>query len=170
MSAFTSRLSHEFIEPVLEAVFEAEAKRIRFPQIPNGMQAQQLKIDYVSPLSMMQKRSHGLATTRQFLGEIMQIGQMAQVVPKVAEVFDKLKMDGYVDVAGEAYDVDHRIIESDENVQKIRQARAQMQMQMMQQQQQMQQAQVSADVLAKGSKAPEEGSPTEQMIKQGRRR
>jgi hypothetical protein len=46
----------------------------------------------------------------------------------------------------------------------------QMQMAQMKQQQQLQAAQVGADVIAKGSKAPEKGSPVEQAANMGRRR
>ena len=168
MSAFTSRLSHEFIEPVLESIFEAELARFRLPKVPEGMEQQQLRIDFVSPLAMMQKRSHGLATTRQFVAELVELGQIAQFVPRAAMIFDKLNFDGYINVSGEAYDVDSRIITSDEEVKKIREARAQMQMQQLQAQQQLEQTKVSADVMAKGIKAPEKGSPVDQATK-GRR-
>lgn len=161
MSAFTSRLAHEFIEPVLEAVFEAEVARAGFDDMPNGIESSDLRIDFVSPLAMMQKRSHGLATTRQFINEMIEVGQLAAVVPKAAEIFDKLNLDGYIDVAAEAYDVDSRIITEESQVKEIRAARAQMMMAQMQQQQQLQAAQVGADVVAKTSKAPEKGSPIE---------
>lgn len=171
MSAFTSRLAHEFIEPVLEAVFEYELDRGNLPELPDGLADKPLKIDYVSPLAIMQKRAHGLANTRQFVAEIVEIGQLANFVPSAAQIFDKLNLDGYIDVAGEAYDVDTRIITSDQKVQQIRDARMKMQLQQMQQQQQLQAAQVGAEVIAKGSKAPEKGSPVEQAEKAlGRRR
>lgn len=170
MSAFTSRLAHEFIEPVLEAVFEGEVDQGRFDELPQGLEQQALKIDFVSPLAMMQKRSHGLSTTKQFLQEVLSLAELAQVIPAAAQVFDKLNLDGYVEVSGEAYDVDSRIITTDSEVKKIREMRLQLKMEQMEQEQQMRQAQLSADIMQKGSKTPEKGSPVEQSINQQNRR
>ena len=167
MSSFTSRLAHEFIEPVLEALFEEEVTLARFEPMPSGMDEQALKIDFVSPLAMMQKRSHGLSTTKQFLSEVIALAELAKIIPSVAQIFDKLDIDEYVAVVGEAFDVDDRIIKSDEEVKEIRKIRLQQQMQQMQREQQMQEAQLSADIMSKGSKAPEKGSPSERTMNQG---
>ncbi len=166
MSAFTSRLAHEFIEPVLEAVYQEELKMGRLESIPQGMENENLNIDFVSPLAMMQKRAHGLGTTKQFITEILAIAELAQIIPSAATVFDVIDIDKYVTIIGESFDVDDRIIKTDEEVKKIREERLKLQLQQMQQEQQMQQAQLSADVMAKGSKAPEKGSPVERSMNQ----
>ena len=155
MSAFFSRLAHEFIEPVLEAVFDLEIETMRMPPNPPSVSEQALKIDFISPLAMMQKRSHGLNSTKQFLGEIL---SFAEISP---QIMDKINTDGYVDVAGEAYDVDHRIIFGDDHVKQVREMRAQMQMQQMERENQLKEAQVGAQTYTATTKAPEKGSPAE---------
>lgn len=163
MSAFFSRLSHEFIEPVLEAMFDTEVLSMRMPTPPPEGAGSALKIDFVSPLAMLQKRAHGFNTTKQFLAEIL---AMAEISPSI---LDKVSIDKYVEIAAESYDVDEGVIVSDEEVKKIREARAQMQMQQIQQQQQVEQAKANAQVYGATSKAPEKGSPAESAAKGGRR-
>ncbi|MDD4574427.1 MAG: portal protein [Sphaerochaeta sp.] len=157
MSAFFSRLAHEFIEPVLEAVFDLEVETTRMPAPPPSLSEKQLKIDFISPLAMMQKRSHGLNTTKQFLGEILGIAEISPTI------MDKINTDGFVDVAGESYDVDHRIIRGDDEVNKLREVRMQMQMQQMERENQLKEAQVGAQTYTATTKAPEKGSPADKQ-------
>ena len=160
MSAFFSRLANEFIEPVLESVFEDEIRYARMPEVPQGLDGNQLGIDFISPLAMLQKRAHELNSTKQYLGEILNIAQIAP------SVMDKINIDAYAEIAGDAYNVDHRIIRIDAEVAKIRQARADMQMQQLKQEQQMAQTKAQSQAYTATSKAPEKGSPVEKQMKQ----
>jgi hypothetical protein len=164
MSSFVSRLSHEFIEPVLEAVYQQEMSSQNLSPAPNGMEDGQLKIDFVSPLAMLQKRGRSLNTTKQFLSEILAI---AEVSPSV---LDKLDMDAYIEIAADGYDVNETVVRNAEEVNKIREARAQMQMQQMQFQQQIEAAKAGAQTYGATSKAPEKGSPAEATTSGGARR
>ena len=161
MSSFFSRLAHEFIEPVLEAVFDLEVETTRLPAPPISLSAKQLKIDFISPLAMLQKRSHGLNTTKQFLGEILGIAEIAPTI------MDKINTDGFVDVAGESYDVDHRIIRGDDEVAKMREIRMKMQMEQMQRENQIEEAKAGAQAYGATTKAPEKGSLVDRQMNEG---
>lgn len=162
MSSFFSRLAHEFIEPVLEALvdLEMEATRLPAPSIDVALEGGQLKIDFISPLAMLQKRAHGLNTTKQFLSEILQI---AEIGP---EILDAINLDGFVKVSGEAYDVDERITRTDEEIKSIREARAQMQAQLAERQMRLEEAKAGAQVYRDTSKGADERSPAAQVGKQ----
>ena len=164
MSAFFSRLAHEFIEPVLEAVFDLEVETMRMPTNPPSISEESLKIDFISPLAMLQKRAHGLNTTKQFLGEIIGI---AEISP---QIMDKINIDGFVDVAGESYDVDHRIIREDDQVKTIREARAKVQMDQMEHQNKIEEAKAGAGAYSATAKAPEKGSPAERQMAGGQQK
>lgn len=163
MSAFFSRLAHEFIEPVLEAVYDLEVETGRAPTPPFGLGKNQLRIDFISPLAMLQKRSHGFNSTKNFLAELLAI---AEINPAV---FDKVNLDGYVEVAGESYDVDERVIRTDAEVQQLRQARAEMVQRQQDLENQIEQAKAGAQAYGATSKAPEKGSPAETAARGGMR-
>jgi hypothetical protein len=166
MASFFSRLAHEFIEPVLEAIYELEMESRRLDKPPAGMDKQNINIDFISPLTMLQKRAQGLNTTKQFLSEILGISEI------YLPILDKVDFDEYAELAGEAYSVDNRVIREDDKVRDIRAQRAQMQADQLKRQQAIEAAKVQNDAIAKGSKAPEKGSPVEQSMnqQQGQRR
>lgn len=160
MSSFFSRLCHEFIEAILEAIYDLEHKSARLPAPPISIPNKEFRIDFVSPLAMLQKRAHGYNTTKQFVSELFAI---AEINP---EVIDRIDIDGFVEVASESYDVDQRIIRSDGEVEAIRKARAQMQAQQLQFQNQIEAAKAGAQVYGAASKAPERGSPAQSQADQ----
>lgn len=160
MASFFSRLAHEFIEPVLEAVYELEMEAERLDKPPSGMEDKEMNIDFISPLTMLQKRAQGLNTTKQFLSEILGV---AEFYP---QILDKIDFDEYAELAGEAYSVDNRVIRDESKVIDIRSRRAQIQAEQVKQQQALDAAKVQNDAIAKGSKAPEKGSPVEQAMNQ----
>jgi len=159
LSSFFGRLATEFLEPVLEDLFASEIKFKKLELPPAGLAGKDLAIDFVSPLAMIQKRAHELSTTKAFMAEILPLADLRP------DILDKVDIDKYVDVVAEAGSVNQRVIRKDDDVKKIRDARAQLQMQMAQQQMQLEAAKTGADVYAKGSKAPEAGSATAQMQK-----
>lgn len=161
MSSFFSRLSHEFIEPILEAVYDLEMQAMRTPAPPLSLPKQMLRIDYVSPLSMIQKRALTFNTTKQFLAELLSIAELNPAV------FDKVNLDRYVEVAGEGYNVDEKIIKSDKEVAAIRAARAQLQQQQLNFQNQVEATKAGAQGYSAASKAPEKGSPAEAASRGG---
>ncbi|NCC90831.1 MAG: hypothetical protein EOM01_10840 [Spirochaetia bacterium] len=162
MSSFFSRLSHEFIEPVLEAVYEMEMDAMRLPPPPATLAEQQLRIDFVSPLSMLQKRALTFNTTKQFLAELLAVAELNPTV------FDKVNLDRYVEVAGEGYNVDEKIIKSDKEVAEIRAARAAMQQRQLEFENNLRASETGAKSYGAASKAPEKGSPAEAAAKGGR--
>lgn len=161
MSAFYSRLAHEFIEPVLEEEFESCINLGLFEELPAGLEDQDISIDYVSPLAMLQKRAHSLSPTKQFLNDVLALREANPAI------MDKLNLDAYVDISGESYSVDQRIITPDAKVKQIRDTRMQIALAQQKQQQQFQQADLGIKAYKEGSKAPEEGSPAEKTVKGG---
>jgi hypothetical protein len=159
LSSFFGRLATEFLEPVLEDLFASEIKFRKLESPPSDIADSKLAVDFVSPLAMIQKRAHELSTTKAFMAEIL---PLAEVRP---DILDKVDLDQYVNVVAEAGSVNQKVIRKDQDVADIRKARADLQMQMAKQQMELEAAKTGADVYAKGSKAPEKGSATEQMQK-----
>jgi len=153
LASFFGRLSSEFLEPVLEDLFASELRYGRLPSPPESIADNDLKIDFVSPLAMIQKRAHELSNTKAFMDQIL---PMAQIAPAI---LDKVDMDKYIEVMADASAVRSEVLRKVEKVEEIRQARAKLQAQQAQRQMMLEQAKVSADVMAKGGKAPEKGSP-----------
>jgi hypothetical protein len=153
LSAFFGRLSSEFLEPILEDLFSLEAQTLRLPPTPQGLVGLDLKIDFISPLAMTQKRVHELTATDEAIARIV---QLANVDPSV---LDSVDLDEYVKTVSEAYNMKQTVLRDEMDVRRIRLARARQQQQLMQAQMQMEQAKAGAEVAAKTYKAPEEGSP-----------
>jgi len=159
LAAFFGRLSVEFLEPVLEDLVDSEIEYQRLPKPPEGLADSDLAIDFISPLAMMQKQAHELTTTRSFMSQALQIGEL------VPSALDKVDFDEYLELMSDSMNVNRRIIKPKADVDKIRKARAELQAQQLQQQQMVEQAKASADIMAKGGKAPEKGSMVEQKMR-----
>lgn len=153
LASFFGRLATEFLEPMLEDLYASELKYKRLPEVPPGLQDADLAIDFVSPLAMIQKRAHELSTTKAFMAEII---PLAEIQPNV---LDKIDLDKYVEVVGDAGSVNKKVLRSDADTTEIRKARAEIMAQQQQQQMQLEQAKVGATVMEKAGKAPEKGSP-----------
>jgi len=111
------------LEPVIDRTYQIMNAREMLPPPPPDLQNQELKIEYVSMLAQAQKAvaTGGIERFSAF------VGQLAAVKP---EVLDKLDADEATDVYGDMLGVTPSIIVPDEEVAKIRQARAQKQAQM----------------------------------------
>jgi len=155
MSSFFNRLATEFLEPVIEFVFENEKDNGRLDALPEGsvIAEEEIRIDFVSPMFLIQKRSHTVDGIVQAAAQIL---QFAQVKP---EIIDKLRFDNMADVIADGWNVKKVLIEEDHKVQEIRDKRAEVQAAMANMQMQSEQGKANAEIYSQLGKAPEAGSP-----------
>ena len=125
------RLENELLTPLVERTFNILNKQGRLPPPPEEIQGESMKVEYISVISQAQKAvaTVGIERTISF------VGNLAAVNP---EVLDKIDFDQTVDEYAMMTGVPPTIIRSDEDVEAIRQqkaqaAQAQQQMAMMQQ-------------------------------------
>jgi hypothetical protein len=152
MSAFYGRLTSEFLEPVLEDLYQIEMASGRLPPPPETLAARQqkLRLDMVSPLAQMQRRYLTLGSSQQAVGEML---ALIQVNP---QVMDNLNFDQHVRNIADAYGLDKRVLVDMAEVEKARKARAEQQAQMQQRAMQLQGLDVGAKAVGNISKAPPE--------------
>jgi hypothetical protein len=115
-----TRLQHEFLQPVIDRVFNICMRNQIFPPPPDVLQGQELKIEYVSVLAQAQKMS-GLTAIDQLT---QYIGQLAQANPNALDKFD---YDTAVDKYAEFLGTPPGLILSTDQVQQMRQQRQQQQ-------------------------------------------
>jgi hypothetical protein len=111
------RLQTEFLNPVIYRTFNILLRRGKLPQVPSALQGKDWDVVYVSPLAKAQ-RAVQAKDMNTFLSIV---AQMAQIAPTV---LDKVKTDTVVDKMAKIYSVDPDIIADDEDVDGIRQQRA----------------------------------------------
>jgi hypothetical protein len=154
LGPFLGRLMTERYNPVFVRTFNILWEQGLVPPPPMILMAYggRLRIEFVSPLAKAQKAaaSQGIIQTAGFLEQVMQIDPQAA---------DRLNIEGAVVQVAENSGWPQEFIRSDEEVAKIRKARAQAQ----QAQQVMAAAGEAAKVLPHLSKAPEAGSPIGQL-------
>lgn len=161
MSSFFNRLATEFLEPVIEFVFENEMNQGRLDPIPENslFTGEEIRIDFVSPMFLIQKRSHTVDGVVQAAAQII---QFAEADP---EVLDKIRFDNMADVIADGWNVKKVLIKEDYEVEELRAKRAEAQAQMTNQAMQNEQNKTNAQVYNQLSKAPETGSVTAQEEK-----
>lgn len=111
------RLMGELLNPLVERAFAILARAKKLPPAPPELQAANLKIEYMSTMAQI-ARAAGLASTQQF---VMGVLQLAQIKP---EAMDKLSVDHLIDDTATGLGVSPKILTSDDDVAKIREARA----------------------------------------------
>ena len=154
MSAFSSRLNNEFLEVVLENLFLLERAHGRLPKVPESLQGKEIRVDFVSPLAIAQKKAQTYAPARQFLAETMAFGELD---PSVRYIF---KVPEYAQKMAEDLMIDSSFIRDAGEVEKM----VDQDRQMAAQQMQADQAQQEAQTLSALGKAPEQGSVAQQMM------
>ena len=161
MSAFFNRLATEFLEPVIEFVFENEYQNGRLPELPASLeeyQGQELKVDFISPMFLLQKQAHA---TENPMKAVAQIIQLAQAHP---DILMKIDWDKTVDMIADGYNVKKEILLDDNTYRQLSQAVQQQRNAQEQMQMQMAQSKLGAEAYRDMSKAPEQGSAAEAMV------
>ena len=115
------RMHGEFLTPLVDRTFNQLMRAGALPEAPPELGGQPLRVRYVSSLAMAQR---SVATTNidrmvAFVGGLMQVGY--------TQVVDKFDADQAVDEYAQALGVPPRLIVEDQQVQALRQQRAQMQ-------------------------------------------
>ena len=134
------RLENELLTPLVERTFHLLNKQGRLPPPPPEIEAEEMKVEYISVISQAQKAvaTVGIERVLGFVGNIAGINQ---------EVVDKIDFDQAIDEYSMMTGVTPTIVRSDEDVQALREQRAQQQ-QAAQAQAEMQQGVQSAKLLS----------------------
>lgn len=108
----------DLLTPLVEITYMLGLRQRKFPQPPQEIQGQELNIEYISIMASAQKAA-GLAGVERFMQDIQ---AQAELFP---EIKDKVDIDAYVEVIGDQTSVPPKLIRPDNEVQKIRQQKAQ---------------------------------------------
>lgn len=143
------RLNDECLNPFIDRTFSIMARKNLLPPPPDVLQGMPLKIEYISVMAQAQK-SIGLSSLSSTVGFI---GQLAQVKP---EALDKLDTDQAIDAFAEMSGVSPTVIVPQEQVNQIREERAQ--------QQKQQQAMAMGMAAAQGAKTLSEAQTADPSV------
>jgi hypothetical protein len=145
---------NETLTQVIQRSFNLLVKQDKIPPLPISLegQAAAMKIDFIGPLSMAQKKYHTLGGIQQALALV---GPIMQMFPNSGDYIDP---DVLMKRALEGQGMPQAVIREDEDVKKLREARAQAQMEAQQQAQQQQMMQSMMQNADKLGKTPEAGS------------
>lgn len=119
------RLNDELLDPLIDRVFAIAYRKGFLPPAPPELQAESIRVEYLSVLTQAQK-TIGVSAVQTFISSV---GNLSQIKP---EILDKVNWDQVVDDLAEMYGVPPRELADSDDVQRIREARAQ-QMAMQQQ-------------------------------------
>lgn len=120
LSPVLGRQRVEYLEPMVERVFGINLRMGKFPEIPDVLQGQDIKIDYISPVSRAQKADEANAVTR----VLSQALEVAQVDPSVMDNFD---LDATFRYLAEANNVPSKVMSDPRVMKALREARAKQQ-------------------------------------------
>lgn len=143
------RLNDECLNPLIDRAFSIMARKNLLPPPPDILQGTPLRIEYISVMAQAQK-SIGLTSLSTTVGFI---GQLAQAKP---EALDKLDVDQAIDAFAEMSGVSPTVIVPQDQVDQIRQDRAQ--------QQQQQQAMAMGMAAAQGAKTLSEAQTADPSV------
>jgi hypothetical protein len=111
------RLQSELLKPMIDRVFAILLRKKIFNQPPKFLSGVDIQIEYVSPLAKAQKTSE--------LSSIMRAMEIFGSLSKIAPVFDHVDIDALVNYIGEITGVPAKILNSQSQVNAIRQQKAQ---------------------------------------------
>lgn len=153
---------NEALLKIIQRSFDLMMKAGELPPVPLSLMDKQtaMKVDFIGPLAQAQKKYHTIGGTAQALGVM---GPIMQMYPNAADYIDG---DQLMKSALEGQGMPQNIIREDDDVQKIREQRAQQQAEQQAQQQQMEMAQTLMQNANKMSEAVQPGSVMDQMNKQ----
>ena len=144
------RLQNELLDPLIETTFDFMQEAQMLPPPPEELEGVDIDIQLVSMLAQAQQA----VATNSIDRFISTVGGVAQFKP---EVLDKIDADRLTDVYASALGVDQSIMLPEEQVQAVREQRAQQQ----QQAQQMEMAGQAVDMMQKASQAAGNADVTE---------
>lgn len=144
------RLNDECLNPLIDRTFSIMARKNLLPPPPDVLQGMPLKIEYISVMAQAQKSIglSSLASTVGFIGQLASLGK--------TEALDKLDADQAIDAFSEMSGVSPTVIVPQEQVDQVRQDRAQ--------QQQQQQAMAMGMAAAQGAKTLSEAQTADPSV------
>ena len=132
------RMQSEMLQPLINRVFNILLRKNILPVPPEELQGQNVDIEYVSPLARSQK-----------VGDVQAIMRTLEVVMPLSQtepVMDYIDSDKLVTHLGDVLGVPSKVMRSPQEVQALRQQRAQAQQEQQNQQQMMEAAQAGGQV------------------------
>jgi hypothetical protein len=128
---------HKIVQRSVDILF----KQGKLPELPFALQSMRtvMKVDFTGVLAQAQKKAHQTSGIMQGLQVMSALANMAKAVPQIQEAFDYVDTSVLLKSGFEAGGISQLTIREEEDVQAIRQARAQAQAQAMEQQAALQQ-------------------------------
>jgi hypothetical protein len=163
LQPIVTRDQNENLIPLIRKTFKVLAKAGRLPVPPASLmpyQATPVDISFSGPVAMLAKRYIGMQGFNATIPEVLELGTK---YPQLAPMLDHLDPDEvyrYIMDNGGGPSVVSR---DDKVIMQIRQMRVKQ----IQQQQKLEAANKLADTYQKGKEAPEEGSPSQELMEQG---
>jgi hypothetical protein len=124
LSAFSSRLSYEFLEPLLQDLFFTELRAGRLGTPPRQATGRPMRLDFVGPLWQMQRQQLILNATMAALQQIGALVQMQLAAGQPGDVLDNFDLSAYARDIAVSYDVAKDVLRNLVDVSRIRQGRA----------------------------------------------
>ena len=143
------RLQSELLSPLVTRVFNIMLRNQYFMEAPDILQQQELNIEYVSPMALAQRGQE----LQSLMKGLELFGSLAQTMP----VMDYIDEDGLVKNIIDILGLPAKVIKSDQQVQELREGRAQQEAQMAEQQQQMAETEMAKNA-APMAKVVQDGS------------
>lgn len=153
MSSFSSNLVVEFLEPVINAVYDILHEQGKLPSPPESIAEKEIKVDFVSQLAVSQQRSSTLTPLNRILSLVY---QFAQISPALLQ---KLDWGAIVDKTAEIENVDTDMLTPTEEFKKQMEAQAQKNAQQQNIENELAMLDAQGKAYKNMSTAPEVGSP-----------
>ena len=144
MGPMVGRLQSEFLGPMITRVFQLMMRRKELPPVPQELEGIDLQLDYVSPVARAQKAQSVFNFSR-FMEQMI---PLANVKP---EIFDNIDAEATFRWAHKTLDAPVETLTNPDQVQEIRQQKAE-QMQQMEERGAMAQDAATAKDMAKAAK------------------
>lgn len=153
MSSFSSNLVVEFLEPVINAVYDILHEQGKLPSPPESIAEKEIKVDFVSQLAVSQQRSSTLTPLNRILSLVYQFAKISPAMLK------KLDWGAIIDKAAEIENVDTDMLTPTEEFKNQMEAEAQANAQQQNIENELAMLDAQGKAYKNMSAAPEAGSP-----------
>ena len=116
------QLNDDLLDPLIDNAFAMAFEQGAFPDPPEELQDQELKVEYISIMAQAQKLT-GIANIERFTTFVVNTSAQSEN----PEMLDKVNFDQIVDNYGDRMGVDANMVRSDEEVEEMRARRAEAQ-------------------------------------------
>jgi hypothetical protein len=157
------------LQKIVQRTVDILFQQGKMPELPSALLSRRspMKVEFLGMLAQAQKKAHQTSGIMQALQIAAGIAQIAGAVPQAAEAFDYVDFSELLKNGFEAGGSSQLVIREDEDVQRIRAARAQAQAQAAEQQAALQQEQIIAQNYNKLNEPVKQGTPLAALAGQG---